>query len=144
MNILKETKCNVVLTPHPKEMERLSGVKVTDILSDPINIAKRLASEYSLTLLLKGSATVVTDGKDVYISDRGCSGMATAGSGDVLTGIILSLLAQNYSPEEAAIIGVVLHSLAGDLAAKDVSEQALIASDIIENIGKAYLTLLKK
>ena len=79
----------------------------------------------------------------IFENTFGNSGMATAGSGDVLTGIILSLLAQKYSSEEAAIVGVALHSLAGDIASKNTSEYALIASDIIENIGKAYLSLLK-
>jgi NAD(P)H-hydrate epimerase len=75
---------------------------------------------------------------EVYFNQSGTPGMATAGSGDVLTGIILSLLAQNYSPQNAAVIGVFLHGLAGELALENQSEESLIASDIIENIGKAF------
>ena len=140
MNILKETKCNVILTPHPKEMERLSGVKVTDILSDPINIAKRFASEYNITLLLKGSATVVTDGKDVYISDRGCSGMATAGSGDVLSGVILGVCAQNNIKEETplnVVSAAFINGMAGEIAQMKSNEISMTALDTVNSIAEA-------
>jgi NAD(P)H-hydrate epimerase len=140
MNILKETKCNVILTPHPKEMERLSGVKVTDILSDPINIAKCFANEYNLTLLLKGSATVVSDGKDVYISDRGCSGMATAGSGDVLSGVILGICAQNNIKEETplnVVSAAFINGMAGEIAQMKSNEISMTALDTVNSIAEA-------
>lgn len=94
-------------------------------------------------VVLKGAHTSVSfpDGR-VFFNSTGNPGMATAGSGDVLTGIILGLLAQSYSPEDAALIGVYLHGLAGDLAKEKVGECALIASDIIENLGCAFLQLV--
>jgi NAD(P)H-hydrate epimerase len=140
IDILKETKCNVILTPHPKEMERLSGVKVGDILSDPINVAKNFAREYNLTLLLKGSATVVTDGKDVYISDRGCSGMATAGSGDVLSGIILGVCAQNNVKEETllnVVSAAFINGIAGGIAQSKSNEISMTALDTVNSIAEA-------
>jgi NAD(P)H-hydrate epimerase len=121
-------------------MERLSGVKVTDILSDPINIAKQFASEYSLTLLLKGSATVVTDGKDVYISDRGCSGMATAGSGDVLSGVILGICAQNNIKEETplnVVSAAFINGMAGEIAQMKSNEISMTALDTVNSIAEA-------
>ena len=90
-------------------------------------------------VVLKGACTSVSfpDGR-VWFNSSGNPGMATAGSGDVLTGIILSLLAQGYTPEEAAIAGVFIHGLAGDIASEKLGETAMIASDIIDNIGAAY------
>ncbi|MBO6026591.1 MAG: NAD(P)H-hydrate dehydratase, partial [Bacteroidales bacterium] len=95
-------------------------------------------------IVLKGAntATAMPNGA-VFFNSTGNPGMATAGSGDVLTGMILSLLAQRYTPEEAAVLGVYLHGLAGDLAAGELGQEALIASDITEHIGKAYLSLIE-
>ena len=142
-SLLEFVPQNSIFTPHIREFERLVGTFSS--LEEQTKKALKFAEKYTVFVVLKSHRTkIFCPNGTIFENIFGNAGMATAGSGDVLTGIILSLLAQNYSPEEAAIIGVVLHSLAGDLAAKDVSEQALIASDIIENIGKAYLTLLKK
>src|SRR5699024_7277447 len=89
------TKCKVILTPHLKEFERLSKIKIDDIKQDEINIAKDFAKEYNVILLLKGPTTVVTNGQEVYLVKRGCPGMATAGSGDVLSGILVGMLGYN-------------------------------------------------
>ena len=140
MDILKETRCNVILTPHPKEMERLCGINVKEILNDPISIAKDFANEYKLTLLLKGSATVITDGKDVYISDRGCSGMATAGSGDVLSGVILGVCAQNNIKEEMLLnvaSAAFINGLAGEIAEKKSNEISMTSLDTVNSLGEA-------
>lgn len=129
-----------IFTPHIKEFERLSGRSFT--AEEQIKKASAFAKKHTIFVVLKSHKTkIFCPNGDIFENTFGNAGMATAGSGDVLTGIILSLLAQGYQAEEAATIGVVLHSLAGDLAAKKVSEQALIASDIIENIGNAYLIL---
>ena len=94
---------------------------------------------------MKGAhTTVAMPNGTVFFNTTGNPGMATAGSGDVLTGILLSLLAQRYSPEEAAVLGVYLHGLAGDLAAEEIGQEALIASDITEHLGKAYAALHTK
>ena len=141
LNILskiKNIKPNIILTPHLKEFSRLTNIDIETISQDPINIAKNYAKQYKIILLLKGPSTIITDGDKVYLINTGCSGMATAGSGDVLTGIILGLLAQGYEPETAAVMGVFIHGTAGDLAAIYQSEESLIASDIIDMLGKAF------
>ena len=129
-----------ILTPHPKEFERLFGKTTTSF--ERLELQREMAKKHNIIIVLKGAytATAFPNGA-VFFNSTGNPGMATAGSGDVLTGMILSLLAQRYSPEEAAAIGVYLHGLAGDLAAKELSQEAMIASDITEHIGKAFLSL---
>lgn len=130
----------VVLTPHPGEFKRLVG----DWSNDFEKLEKQVAwaTENKVCLVLKGAHTSVAtpDGK-VYINSTGNPGMATGGSGDVLTGIIAGLLAQGYSPKDAAIAGVYLHGKAGDLAVADTGHEALIASDLVQYLGKAFLSL---
>lgn len=126
-----------ILTPHPGEFKRLFG--------DFPNSRQRwdFMRDYSAhtgqIIILKGAHTVISspDGT-IYINSTGNPGMATAGSGDVLTGIITGLLAQNYLPEQAAILGVFIHGLAGDLAAADMGMESIIASDLINHLGKAF------
>jgi ADP-dependent NAD(P)H-hydrate dehydratase / NAD(P)H-hydrate epimerase len=126
-----------ILTPHPKEFERLSGKADNSFLR--LNRQIEFSRDNKCIVVLKGAHTSVTtpDGK-VYFNSTGNPGMATAGSGDVLTGILLSLLAQGYTPENAAVLGVYLHGLAGDLAAKESCYESIIASDIIKSLGKAF------
>ncbi|MCF6242400.1 MAG: NAD(P)H-hydrate dehydratase [Bacteroidales bacterium] len=128
---------NSILTPHPGEFRRLAGETTSYFEQYQKQIA--LAKEQKVIVVLKGaySSIALPDGR-CYFNSTGNPGMGTAGSGDVLTGIITSLLAQGYLPEHAAVFGVYLHGLAGDIAAKQKSMQALIAGDIIENIGAAY------
>ena len=104
--------------------------------------ARIQAMRYNINIVLKGHHTVIVTGEgDCWYNMTGNAGMATAGAGDVLTGIITGLIARGYEPHEAAIMGVYLHGLAGDIAAKENSEEALIAGDIIGCLGKAFLTL---
>ena len=126
-----------ILTPHPKEFDRIAGESASAY--ERLIKAKAFAETYKVCLVLKGAYTSVClpDGK-VCFNSSGNPGMATAGSGDVLTGIILGLLAQGYEPEDAAITGVYLHGLAGDFAAIRQSEESMIAGDIIEMLGKAF------
>jgi NAD(P)H-hydrate epimerase len=125
---------NVILTPHVKELERLSATTCTNSF-DRLQAAQALATQYKAIVVLKGAYTAVCapDGA-VFFNTTGNPGMATAGSGDVLTGIITALLAQGYEPLAAAITGVCLHGAAGDKAAAHRGQSALIASDIIENL----------
>lgn len=136
---LKSLPPGTILTPHPKEFDRLAGESRTGY--DRNQIQMDFARKNNVIVVLKGACTSITmpDGS-CYFNSTGNSGMATAGSGDVLTGIILSLLGQGYKPVHAALVGVYLHGLAGDYAAKEGSEESVIAGDIIENIGKAYRT----
>lgn len=130
-----------ILTPHPVEFDRLSG-SVSKNGYERLQKARKFAERYNVYIVLKGaySAIITPDGK-VYFNSTGNPGMATGGSGDVLKGMITSLLAQQYSPQNAAILGVYLHGVAGDLAAKSKSQQGMLPSDMIEYIGKAYRAL---
>lgn len=147
LNILAENKTwlaflprNSVLTPHPKEFERLAGEWGNDF--EKLELQKQFAIKHGVVVVLKGAHTsVCLPNGNCYFNSSGNPGMATAGSGDVLTGIITGLIAQSYSPATASIVGVFIHGLAGDIAAKKVGEQALLAGDIIDNIGKAFLNI---
>jgi NAD(P)H-hydrate epimerase len=129
-----------ILTPHPKEFKRLFGETFNDF--GRVQLALQKAKELNCVIVLKGHHTFIatTEGKG-FFNSTGNPGMATAGSGDVLTGILTGLLAQGYSSDEAAILGVYLHGLAGDFAAKEFSIEAMVAGDIIENIGQAFLKI---
>lgn len=129
-----------VLTPHLKEFERLIGVPIDKINENRLAYAKKFAKQFNLILVLKSENTIVTDGNRVYINEIGNPGMATAGSGDVLTGIIASLL-HRVNPFEASCLGVYIHSLAGDLAAYKLGQDSILASDIIDNIPEAMKIL---
>ena len=119
-----------ILTPHPGEFSRLSGVSIGDINRQRERVAREFAERHQVVLVLKGPGTIVTDGSRLVVNPTGNSGMATGGSGDVLTGLVTALAAQGVEPFDAARLAVYLHGLAGDLAADELSEQALIASDL--------------
>jgi len=126
-----------ILTPHPKEFDRLFGA--CECGYERIQKARIKAMELTVCIVLKGAYTAIcTPEGNVYFNPTGNPGMATAGSGDVLTGVILGLLAQGYAPETAAVAGVYLHGLAGDLATASLSEESVIAGDIIQMLGKAF------
>ena len=147
LNILAENKtwlaflpAGSILTPHPKEFERLVGKWSDDF--ERLQMQRDFAVKYGIYLVLKGAHTSICfpDG-NCYFNSTGNPGMATAGSGDVLTGLITGLLAQGYSPGVAAVLGVYLHGLAGDIAAKKYGMEAMLAGDIIEQTGKAFKAL---
>jgi hydroxyethylthiazole kinase-like uncharacterized protein yjeF len=128
---------NSIITPHPKEFERLFG-SATSTLAQ-VEQARTLAMRHQIFIVLKRNHTaILTPDGNCFYNTTGNPGMATGGSGDVLTGIITGLLAQGYKPQEACILGVFLHGSAGDLAAQELSEPALTASDIIDYLGKAF------
>jgi len=133
---------NSILTPHPREFERLFGKPANDF--ERLDLARGAAKKWQVVVVLKGYYTCIAlpNGK-LYFNTTGNAGMATAGSGDVLTGILTALLAQKYHPHKAAILGVYLHGLAGDLAAKYTSKEALIAGDLIDYLGDAFLQIAK-
>lgn len=137
--ILRKLSVNAVLTPHPGEMARLTGISIEQIQNDRIYAAKSLSQEYGTVVVLKGSKTVVAlpDGR-VFINPTGNSGMATAGTGDVLTGIIAGLFAQGMDLADAAVAGVYLHGLAGDYAAEELGLYSVVASDIIKYLPEAF------
>jgi len=138
LDIIKNHKGKIVLTPHPAEMSRLFGVKVGVIKKNMKFVAKKYAKHYNSVIVLKGHNSVVTDGSSqCYINKTGNPGMATAGSGDVLSGIAGAFLAQGLDSFEAAKYAAYIHGLAGDIAAKKKTQMGLIASDIIKNIPGA-------
>lgn len=127
---------NSILTPHPGELKRLIGDWSDDF--DKIEKIKAFSKKFRLIILAKDSYSLCVNGDEVFVNSTGNSGMATAGSGDVLLGLITGLLAQNYEPQSAAILGMYLHGLAGNLAARVTSEESLVASDLIDYLGLAF------
>jgi len=141
-NILKELGEQTVLTPHPGEMSRLIERPVSDIQSDRINIALNFAKENKVVLVLKGVPTIVaTPQGEAYLNTTGNPGMASGGTGDVLTGIISGFIAQGLDAKKSAILGVYVHGLAGDLASIDNGETGMITDDLIEQLPKAIRKL---
>jgi len=129
-----------ILTPHPKEFERLFGKAKNDF--ERTQLALQKAEELNCIIILKGHYTFIACANgDAYFNSTGNPGMATAGSGDVLTGILTGLLAQGYSAEEASVFAVYLHGLAGDLAALHLSQEAMLAGDITAHLGRAFIQL---
>jgi NAD(P)H-hydrate epimerase len=132
-----------VLTPHPKEFERLTGPWKDDF--ERLEMLKQLAVSLKAVVVLKGAYTAVaSENGQIHFNSTGNPGMATGGTGDVLTGVITGLLAQKYSSVEAAVAGVFLHGLAGDLAATGCGMESLIASDLIGNLPDAFLKVQRK
>lgn len=136
--LIKLLPANAIITPHVGEFERLYEC-VMDSDSHRLQQAMAMAAQYNIIVVLKGAHTaIVTPQGEVYFNSTGNNGMATAGSGDALTGIITSLLAQGYAPLQAAIVGVYMHGLAGDIAAAENGEEYVTASDIVASLGKAF------
>ena len=140
INVLKERTGDTVLTPHPLEFSRISGLSVAEIQRDRIGAAKRFAAEYGVTVLLKGAYTVVSDsmGDEVCVNTTGSAALAKGGSGDVLTGIIAAMLAQGISPYIAASSGAYCHGYAADLLCKTMHPASILASDIISKLPEVY------
>ena len=136
---LKGTAAQVIVTPHPGEMSRLTGISVDVIQNGRAAVAHRFAVENGVVCVLKGYRTIVTDGRKILVNSTGNPGMATGGSGDVLAGVIGGLTAQVREPSlfNAAVTGVYVHGLAGDMAAKDKGETGLLAGDIAETVPYA-------
>ncbi|MEM9680350.1 MAG: NAD(P)H-hydrate dehydratase [Bacteroidota bacterium] len=140
--LLKLIPDSSVLTPHPKELERLIGSWTDDF--DKLKKAKQFSSKHKVIVVIKGAHTITVYGDKLYINTTGNPGMATAGTGDVLTGIITGLIAQGYTEIEATLFGVYLHGRSADISVEDYGYQSLIASHIIETLGEAYIDLFKR
>ena len=141
-SILKKVKIPLVITPHPGEMAKLINKDIDYILDNQLDVTRKIAKEFGIIVVLKGARTIVANKEgEAYINIGDNSGMATGGSGDVLTGIICSLIAQGVDTFSAAIAGVYIHSLAGDLARGIKGERGMIASDILSQVPLAFLNL---
>ncbi len=143
-DILKKSGCQVILTPHPLEFSRLINKDVGEILADPIGLSREFAKKYGVTLLLKGCTTVVCDPLDTLICTYGAPGMASAGSGDVLSGVILGLLGCNGANAKTAACGAVICGISGELASKARGDISALARDTVENIPKAVALMSGK
>lgn len=139
---LKNIPKKSIFTPHPGELEALVGGWENDF--EKLEKAKAFCKKYDVIMIIKGANTITLFGDEMFINTTGNPGMATAGSGDVLTGVITALLSQSYEPEVAAMFGVFLHGSAGNIIAQENGFEALIASDIIDNLGQAFLDLFKQ
>lgn len=141
---LREFTSPIILTPHPGEMSRLSGLATPEIQGNRIDVARRFAKEWGVTLVLKGARSIIADcDGNIFINPTGNSGMATAGMGDALAGIIGGLLAQGMLPTEAAAIGTYLHGFAGDLAAERYGSLGIITTDLLNEYPLAVKKVLK-
>lgn len=141
--LLKKVKAPLVLTPHEGEMARLLGKTPASIQKNRWESARAFAKEHKVVLVLKGAGTVVADPKgNIFINSTGNPGMATAGSGDILAGLIGSFLGQDLSPLDAAKLGVVLHGEAGDLAAEEVGEPSLMSGDLLWSLPRAIVEFI--
>ena len=131
---------NTILTPHPKEFDRMFGM--TNNSFERLELQRKMSVAHNIIIVQKGAHTAITfPNGTCFFNSTGNPGMATAGSGDVLTGVILSLLAQRYTPQEAALLGVYLHGKAGDIAAQEYGMESMMARDITRNIGKSFMTI---
>lgn len=135
---LRSRAAPFVMTPHPGEFAKLMGQSTADVQAAREPLAVEFARTYGVVLLLKGHRTIVTDGERIFTNTTGNPGMATGGSGDVLTGLIAALMAQGMPAFDAACLGAHVHGRAGDLAAAAIGQTALIASDLLTVLGKAF------
>ncbi len=147
LNILSKTnniKPNLILTPHLKEFSRLTNIPVDEISKNPINIAKEYAQKHQIILLLKGPTTIITDGKKVFLVNTGCSGMATAGSGDVLSGILIGLLGYKAPNIKTVAFAAYINGLAGEYAQKEKSSITMLARDTISSLSEVLKPYIQK
>ena len=135
IDVLKDSKAQLVLTPHPGEMARLINEDISYVQSNRIDTARAFAKEYNCIVVLKGANTVVTDGIDVFVNTTGNAGMAMGGTGDMLTGMIASFAAQGIAPFDAAKCAVYIHGLCGDITAQEISQRGMMVKDMLELLG---------
>lgn len=142
IDILKEARSDIILTPHIKEMSRLLGEDTNYVLKNKFEVAKNFSKKYKLTLVLKDSKTVISDiNGHLYLNSTGNESMAKGGTGDVLAGIIGSLAAQGVSALNSAIISVFIHGRSGDICKEKLSSFSVIPTDIINNLSEVFLEL---
>lgn len=135
IDIIKDKKAPLVITPHPAEMARLIGESTEYVQSNRIDTAKAFAKENECIVVLKGANTVVTDGRQVFVNTTGNAGMAMGGTGDMLTGMIASFIAQGLSPLQAAKSAVYIHGLCGDITAEELSQRGMTVDDMLSLLG---------
>ena len=140
IDILREAQAPVILTPHPGEMSRLCGKSIAEIVANPIAAAYEFSREYGVTVVLKGANTIVCgcDPTRIYVNPTGNAGLARGGSGDLLAGMTVSLLAQGMKPFEAAVCAVYLHGLCADAVAQKTSMRGMLPSDVLNYLPEFF------
>jgi hydroxyethylthiazole kinase-like uncharacterized protein yjeF len=141
VDALAKREAPTVITPHPGEMARLAGLKTSEVQANREHVAADFAGKHGVIVLLKGSGTVVTDGQRIYVNETGNPGMASGGTGDVLTGIVASLLGRGIGDFESAQLGAYVHGLAGDIAASEMGMESLIATDLLSALPYALMRI---
>ncbi len=141
LDLLRKRPAPTIITPHPGEFSRLVGKEIRDIQAARHELAARFAADQGVVVVLKGHGAVVTDGRRLYQNTTGNPGMASGGTGDVLTGLIAALVAQGLEPFAAAQLGVYVHGLAGDLARDKLGEVSLLATDLLEYLPHVFRNL---
>jgi hydroxyethylthiazole kinase-like uncharacterized protein yjeF len=132
----------VVLTPHPGEMSRLASLDMRSVLADRDAVARDVARRARAVVVLKGAASVIADPEgQLYVNPTGNNGMASGGTGDVLTGVVAALLARGMAPLQAATLGAYVHGMAGDLAAESLGEMGMVAGDVLDHLPHALVEL---
>ncbi|MGB4090698.1 MAG: NAD(P)H-hydrate dehydratase, partial [Ruminococcus flavefaciens] len=144
IDILLKKKTDVIITPHPGEMARLLNCDTAMISANRIVVAEKYAEKYGITVVLKGAGTVVADSHATAVNHTGNAGMSVGGSGDVLAGMIGSIIAQGVGVFDGACAGVYMHGLAGDIAAKKLGMEAMLPRDIIDNLSDSFGALKEK
>lgn len=144
LSALKKAKRQVVLTPHPAEMGRLCSLSVNEIQNDRMRIAYEFANEHSVTLILKGSNSVVTNGEEILVDELGGPELAKGGSGDVLAGVVCSLLAQGLTPFSSSFVGVYLHSRAAKTLSREFSEYGVCPSELPRQMAREIAIIQEK
>lgn len=142
-DILLKRKGITVMTPHPGELANFLGNTVKEVQDNRIYYSKYVSQKYNIITILKGNNTIVAKGEQIFINSTGNPGMATGGSGDILTGMVISFICQGNSPFDSSVLGVFSHGLAGDMARDDKGDYGLIAMDILEYIPKALKKILE-
>lgn len=143
ISVLRNPSVPMIITPHPGEMSRLTKTPIGELQKNREKIAFEFAKRNNVIVVLKGNKTVVTDGNRTYVNRTGNPGMATGGSGDVLTGLISALIGQKIPYFDACVIGTYIHGLAADIAVKSTTEISLIASDILKFLPRAFRRVYK-
>ena len=139
--LFQNAKCDVLITPHVKEFSRLFAMPMEDLLSAPAVAASKRAKQYGVSILLKGWETAISNGEKTRIVDRGTSGQAKGGSGDVLSGLIAGLCAQGVSAFDGGVLGGYLAGLSAEIATAETGEYSLLATDVIQCLGRAFQTI---
>lgn len=143
INVLMDTKAQVILTPHPAELSRLCGVSISESIENRLELAIQLSKKYGVTVIAKGAGTFISDsnGKDVFLTTYGNTSLSKGGSGDILSGIVSSLVAQGTTPKDACVCGSIILGKVAELLSETMSERGIVGTDIIKKLPYVFKNL---